>query len=172
MANTYTLIASNTLSSSAASVTFSSIPNTYTDLVLRWSVRTDYGATRTGFRVAFNSITSGYSETYIIQYNTSTVASGTYTGNAYFNAEYIDGTGATANTFGSGEFYLPSYTASQNKPMSQFSVAEGNSAADTGMYVKAWLLSQTAAISSATLTANAGNFVSGSSFFLYGIKSS
>ena len=41
MPATYTLIASNTLSSSAASVTFSAIPATYTDLVLRWSSRTD-----------------------------------------------------------------------------------------------------------------------------------
>jgi hypothetical protein len=166
---TYTLISSNVLSSSAASVTFSSIPATYTDLVMRWSIRTDYGATRTGFRIAANSITSGYTATYLIQYNTSTVGSGQDSA-AYWFAEYIDGTGATANTFGSGEMYLPSYTVSQNKPASMFSVAEGNSAADTGMYVKALLLSNTAAITSLTATANTGNFVSGSSFYLYGIS--
>jgi hypothetical protein len=169
MANTYTLIESQVLGSSAASVTFSSIPATYTDLVLKWSVRTDYGATRTGFRLAANAITSGYTATYIIQYNSTTVGSGQDSA-AYWNAEYIDGTGATANTFGSGEFYLPSYTASQNKPASMFSVAEGNSAADTGMYVKALLLSNTAAVTSLTLTANTGNFVTDSSFYLYGIK--
>ena len=172
MANTYTLIASNTLGASAASVTFSAIPATYTDLVMRWSVRTDYGATRTGFDIAANSITSGYSETYIIQYNSTVISSGTYTTNDHFVAEYIDGTGATANTFGSGELYLPSYTASQNKPANMFSVAEGNSETATGMYVKALLLSDTAAVTSLTLTANTGNFVSGTSFYLYGIKNS
>ena len=166
---TYTLISSNVLSSSAASVTFSSIPATYTDLVMRWSVRTDYGATRTGFRIAANSITSGYTATYIIQYNATTVGSGQDSA-AHFIAEYIDGTGATANTFGSGEMYLPSYTVSQNKPASMFSVAEGNSAADTGMFVKALLLSNTAVITSLTATANTGNFVTGSSFYLYGIS--
>ncbi len=166
---TYTLISSNVLSSSAASITFSSIPATYTDLVVKWSVRTDYGATRTGFRIAANSITSGYTATYLIQYNTTVVGSGQDSA-AYWNAEYIDGTGATANTFGSGELYLPSYIASQNKPASLFSAAEGNSAADTGMYVKALLLSNTAAITSLTATANTGNFVSGSSFYLYGIS--
>ena len=41
MPATYTLIASNTLSSAAASVTFSAIPATYTDLVLRYSARSD-----------------------------------------------------------------------------------------------------------------------------------
>ena len=172
MPNTYKIISSNVLSTSAATVTFSAIPSTYTDLVMRWSVRTDYGATRTGFRIAANSITSGYSETYIIQYNSTVVGSGTYTGNAYFNGEYIDGTGATANTFGSGELYLPSYTVSQNKPSSMVSLAEGNSTTDTGMYLKALLLSNTAAITSLTLTANTGNFVSGTSFYLYGISNS
>lgn len=169
MATTYTLISSNVLSSSQASVTFSAIPSTYTDLVIKWSVRTDYGATRTGFKITANSITSGYSETFLLQYS-STATSGTYTGNTYFWGEYIDGTGATSNTFGSGEMYIPSYTASQNKPMSMFSVAEGNSTTDTGMYAKALLLSQTATISSLTMTANTGNFVSGTSFYLYGIS--
>jgi hypothetical protein len=172
MPSTYTLISSNVLVSSAASVTFSAIPSTYTDLVLRWSVRTDYGATRTGFRLRANSIaTNVYTGTYIIQYNSTTVASGSDS-NDRWSMEYIDGTGATANTFGSGELYLPSYTVSQNKPASLFSVAEGNSAADTGMYVKALLLSDTASVTSLTAIANTGNFVSGTSFYLYGIKDS
>lgn len=170
MASSRYLISSQTLGSSQASVTFSSIPSGYTDLVLKWSVRTDYGATRTGFKLTANSITSGYSETYLLQYS-STVTSGSYTGNAFFWGEYIDGTGATSDTFGSGEVYIPSYTVSQYKPMSLFSVAEGNSSTDTGMYAKALLLSQNAAISSLTATANTGNFVSGTSFYLYGLKS-
>ncbi len=169
MPATYTLIQATNLTGSQASVVLSAIPSTYTDLVVRWSVRTDYGATRTGFRIAANSITSGYTATYIIQYNATTVSGGQDSA-SYWNAEYIDGTGATANTFGSGELYLPSYTVSQNKPASMFSVAEGNSAADTGMYVKALLLSNTATISSLTMTANTGNFVSGTSFYLYGIS--
>jgi hypothetical protein len=172
MPSTYQLISSNVLTTSAASITFSSIPATYTDLVLKWSVRTDYGATRTGFRIVANSITSGYLETYIIQYNSTVVGTGEYKENAHFVAEYIDGTGATANTFGSGEMYLPLYATSQNKPASIFSVAEGNSTTDTGMYLKALGLLNTAAVTSLTLTANSGNFVSGSSFYLYGIKKS
>ena len=41
MPSTYTLISSNVLASSAASVTFSAIPSTYTDLVVRASIRSD-----------------------------------------------------------------------------------------------------------------------------------
>ena len=54
MATTYTLITSQTLASSAASVTFSSIPSTYTDLVLRVSARTDNAAVSDGFYVGLN----------------------------------------------------------------------------------------------------------------------
>ena len=59
-ANTYTLISSNVLGSSAASVTFSSIPATYTDLVLRVSARTDADDTSL---ITFNGTTTGYSKT-------------------------------------------------------------------------------------------------------------
>jgi hypothetical protein len=165
MANTYTLIASNTLASSAPTITFNSIPSSYTDLVVKWSVRTDYGATRTGFRIAANSISTGYTSTYLIQYNQTTVNSGSDSA-AYWIAEYIDGTGATANTFGSGELYIPNYAGNNYKSASMESVAEGNSATDTGMYIKALLLSNTAAVSSLTMTANTGNFVANTSFYL------
>lgn len=65
MANTYTLISSNTLTSSAASVTFSSIPATYTDLVLRISSRTDAAGATATVAAQFNGDTTSanYSET-------------------------------------------------------------------------------------------------------------
>jgi hypothetical protein len=166
------LISSQTLASSAASVTFSSIPATYTDLVLRTSLRVDSATTRTGAKLTLNSITTGYSETYLLNYDT-TATSGSYTGNAFFWNEYIDGANATASTFSSGELYIPNYAGSNNKPMSLYSVAEGNAATGYGAYAKAMLSSNAAAISSITLAGNStAQFVTGSSFYLYGIKNS
>ena len=55
-ANTYTLISSNVLASSAATVTFSSIPATYTDLVLRVSARNNDGVPFTYVGGTGNSI--------------------------------------------------------------------------------------------------------------------
>jgi hypothetical protein len=79
----------------------------------------------------------------------------------------------SANTFGSAEIYIPSYTASQNKPLSTFGVVENNSAAGGDTEIDAWanLYRDTAAISSIAINARA-TFAAGSSFYLYGIKNS
>ena len=58
MANTYTLIQAQTLVSSAASVTFSSIPGTYTDLKIVASSRN--ASTFGTSYVRFNGTTTGY----------------------------------------------------------------------------------------------------------------
>lgn len=171
MANTYTLISSNTLTSSAASVTFSSIPSTYTDLVLRISARTDRGGTSDRLRLTYNSDTStNYSNMAIIGDGATAIPQ--YASNAaYMQDFYIDGNSATANTFGSTEIYIPSYLASQNKPVSGFSAMEHN-AVTAYLSGVAALWRNTAAITSINITKIGTNFVSGSSFYLYGIKNS
>lgn len=169
---TYNLIASNTLSSSAASVTFSAIPSTYTDLVLRVSSRSDNATIYETMKITYNNNTSAiYSTTRLIDDSSGTVTSTRQTGRTNFNDPYNSGTSATSNTFSSVEIYVPSYTVSQNKPISVFAVGENN-ATDAAISVRANLFSSTAAISSIEIANFSGNFVSGSSFFLYGIKNS
>ena len=174
MANTYTLISSNTLSSSAASVTFSSIPSTYTDLVVKISARTDRATTSTGIRLTFNgSSAASYSYVYVL--GSGTTASSSRTSNntvATFGS--VAAATSTANTFSSHELYIPSYNnTSQNKPFSSSNAYENNTAAaELSAYANLW--SNTSAISSITFTqAGTGtNFVTGSSFYLYGVKNS
>jgi hypothetical protein len=168
MANTYTLIASNTLTGTTASVTFSSIPGTYTDLVLRFATRDSSSAVFRAIDMSFNSSTSNFSYTRIVG-SGSTVTSSRSTTNNGIPAASVGDT-ATSNTFSNGELYLPNYTASQNKPFSVSVVTENNA---TEAYATAFagLWSNTSAISSISFAASA-NFLSGSSFFLYGIKNS
>lgn len=172
MPSTYTLISSNVLSSDTASVTFSAIPSTYTDLVLRCSYRgTNVAANALQARVTFNSTTSGYSFTEL--YGTGAAAASNR-GSSLANIELdqaADSAGNTTSTFTSVELYIPNYTVSINKPMSSFSAPEQNGTT-AYMSARAGLWSNTAAITSVTLTANVNNFVSGSSFYLYGIKNS
>lgn len=173
MANTYTLIQAQTLASAAATVTFSSIPATYTDLVLRVSARSNRVATTEYVTFTLNASASGYSETDLNGNGTAASSSRGTAGAAAFLG-IIPAASNTASTFANGEIYIPSYTASQNKQIGTFDVSEGNSAS-TGVWIQTFanLWSNTAAITSIALTPQSGgSFVTDSSFYLYGIKNS
>lgn len=168
------LIASNTLSSLAASVTFSSIPATYTDLVLRYSYRdNNNGVVQAFATINFNGSSSAvYSSTNLRNNNGNTVTSIRQTNSTYIE-QYPAGSGssATANTFGSAELYIPNYGSTSNIPFSSIGFAETNNTTIEAEGIVAGLWRGSAAITSITLTAET-NFVSGSSFFLYGLKNS
>jgi len=173
MANTYTLISSQTLSASAATVTFSSIPATYTDLAVKISARTD--VTNPDFMWRINGNTSSiYSDTQLEGDGTSPAS---YQDAAIdkFRMQHIgEGSAATSNTFGNYELYFPNYAGATNKVVSFYGVDENNSAssANTIIVAGASLALTTSAISQISFFLNSGNFVSGSSFYLYGIKNS
>ena len=175
MPATYTLISSNVLSSSAASVTFSAIPATYTDLVVRVSAKSDISGT--GARntyVEFNANTSAiYSDTELLTTwdgSANIALSYAWTGDTFLRNRYTTATASPADTFNSYELYIPSYTANQNKPMSVFGVVEQNSSQIAGIGVHAGLFRSTTAISSVKFSPESGNYVTGSSFYLYGIS--
>ena len=132
MATTYTLINSNVLASSAASITFSSIPATYTDLVLRFSARSDRSS---GFEIAgigLNNSAINISTTYLYStYSTSVGQSGRDSAATTSGLGWIDAVSQTANTFASGEVYIPSYTSSNTKQFGGVIFAENNA---TGAY--------------------------------------
>jgi hypothetical protein len=114
-----------------------------------------------------NGSTSNRSMRELYGYNGST-GSGTDT---TLRIGYIPGSSATANTFGSGEVYIPNYTSSNNKSSSADGVSENNSAlAVTAITANLW--SNTSAITSITIYALNGNLVEFSEFALYGISSS
>lgn len=171
MANTYTLISSNTVSgTSTTAITFSSIPGTYTDLVLRCSVR----APSSYLQLLANSIAgTSYSGTVlqVIQVPADNSPSSTRFSNA--SEATLNNTSVfnawTANTFSSVEIYIPSYTASQNKPISTWGVIEQN-ATDGRQGATASLIRDNAAINSLTIQQAGQIFTAGSSFYLYGIK--
>jgi hypothetical protein len=166
---TYTLISSNVLSSSAASVTFSSIPATYTDLVLRTSTRDDRADTQNAIRMRINGNTSTvYSLTRI--FGDGTNPSSQRLSNQDFSQIYYENSAnTTANTFTNGEFYFPNYLASQNKPISAFMAQERN-LTEAFIANSAILFSSTAVITSLSFEPASSSFVSGSSFYLYGIS--
>ena len=169
MPSTYTLISSNVLSSAAASVTFSAIPSTYTDLVVRWSGRGDGAGS---YYITFNG-TGGTSYSHTRITGSGSAASSGQASNAAF-IQYVaslEDSSYTANTFDSNEIYVPNYTTSNNKPTGGGGTMENN-ATSSFMNATAGLFRSSAAITSLTIAAQSGNLVSGSSFYLDGIKNS
>jgi hypothetical protein len=172
MPTTYTLIASTVLSS-PGSVTFSSIPQTYTDLVLQISSRTSRTNAVDVICVRPNSNSSTvYSYTYL-EASSGFPGSGNAGtgGTTEFRSGPTDGASATANTFGSSEIYIPNYTGSNKKAVSSTSFMENNSST-AYLQAVANLTQDTSAINSLLIFGLNNSFVAGSSFYLYGIKNS
>ena len=171
MPNTYTLISSTTLANSTTStISFSSIPQTYTDLVFRISSRstTTSGTYDTGY--FFNG--TDFSNTQI-QAVGSTASSVRTTGtDAAGGGMWSPTANVTADTFNSSEIYWPNYKSTASQPYSVFTVVENNSSTANVILATAQLWQSTSALTSVTLYVGSAAFVAGSSFYLYGIKNS
>ena len=168
MANTYQLIEAQTLTTTTASVTFSSIPQTFTDLIIKISAR-DSGDNQASIK--FNSSTTGYSN--IRLQGTGVLAQSTTdssTAKGIMGYSVNQTTSRTANVFGNAEVYIPNYAGSTNKSFSSDGVEENNAIAAFSKLFTG-LLANTAAITSITLSAD-GTFATDSTFYLYGIKNS
>jgi hypothetical protein len=169
MANTYVLISSSTVGSGgAATITFSSIPSTYTDLLLNTSLRstTTGNANDRAAIVTFNGSASNYLAVRLVAYNGNTVASDTSTGIDI----YYTGTTGTANTFSNDSVYITNYASANNKSISVENASEQNSSTKNWLSLYAWRWADSAAISSITLTPDAGSFAQYSTAYLYGIS--
>lgn len=168
MANTYTLIQTIPITSSVASVTFSAIPQIYTDLVLKAFARTDRAAgISDSILTQFNNTTTTYSGRFVFT-DGSSVGSQPYSSTTGFSATSA---GATSNVFSNCEMYISNYTGSTSKAFIDDNVIENNA---TFSYVlnDSGLWATSSAITSIVVVGGNGNIVSGSSFSLYGISKS
>jgi hypothetical protein len=171
MANTFELIASSTVGSGgASSISFTSIASTYTDLVLKISLRDGAGAFNDYILLQFNSSGgTAYSDRQLTG-NGSAASSANRSGNAQIYAIASSGSSNTANTFSNGEIYIPNYASSANKSISLDAVNENNGT-EAYANLTAGLWANSAAITSITITNNsATNFVQYSTAYLYGVK--
>jgi hypothetical protein len=163
MATTYEIISKTILGSSAASITFSSIPSTYTDLLIDVSSRNTAVDTENTF--SFNGSGANFSIRRLY-------GNGTTTGSdTLYGYSLTTTSGFTANTFSNNSIYIPNYLSSNFKSISIDGVAENNATA-SAQVLSAALWSNTAAITSITLQPTSGSYATGSSFYLYGIKNS
>ena len=156
-------------SGGAANIEFTSIPSTYTDLVLKFSGRFSGASNYTDNRLYFNNSTSGYSEKLLYGTGSSVGSASNALGYLTWGGGVVNGDSSTSNTFSNHEIYIPNYAGSTYKSVSTDSVTENNA---TGVFTMfdAGLWSNTAAITSIKIQPDSGTYMQYSTASLYGIK--
>ena len=164
--STYTPISSFTATTSISSVTIAGIPQNYTDLVLIMSAFGSVGGA--DIRVQVNSDTaSNYSLTRLVGYTTA--FSNRASSATYWQITNSVGIGSSSSEPTADVIQFMNYSNTttnktmlvrHNQPQSSFM----ETAAQVGLY------RSTSAITSITFSLSSGNYSTGSTFTLYGIK--
>jgi hypothetical protein len=160
---TYEPIATTTLGSATTTVTLSSIPSTYTDLVIIVNSSVATVNNSTNMRINGDSTSTGYSYT-ILSGSGTTASSTRYTSvnSILINFYAVPGTSTNPDISIVNIF---NYAGSTNKTI----LSRGNNASyGTDAIVGLWR--NTAAINSITFFQPSFNFNVGSTFTIYGIK--
>lgn len=162
----YTLIATQTLTASASSVTFSSIPQTYKDLVLEVTAQSSGTATIVGSQFRVNGDTgSNYSYTFVSG-NGTAASSGRGS-----NTVYAIAPGVSSSNISTGSLTFMSYSNTNVNKTILMRMARPDT--DTAAYVNLWR--STSAITSITVVSPDNGsasvpFIAGSTFKLWGVS--
>lgn len=170
--STYVAIATTTIGSGgAADITFTSIPSSYTDLIIKLSARGSYSVQAYSMSMRFNSDTGNNYTTKALYGSGTTSGSETSSSISYIPV-LINGNSSTASSFGSAEIYIPNYTKSKQKSSYTSAFSETN-ATGAYLYTTSNVWTGTSAITSITLNALSSYvFNQYSTATLYGIASS
>jgi len=175
MANTFTKIASTTTSNAVSTVVFSSIPQTYTDLIVlvsaRWNQNQE-SSPWSSYQIQFNGDSgSNYGSTY--GYGLGASGSGGARGTSQPGTQpgWLASSATSANVFGNSRLYIPNYTNSHYKQI----IGEGHTPNNTTTAINsisAGSWKNTASINSITFIyagAPSNLWAAQSTFTLYGI---
>jgi hypothetical protein len=171
MATTYTLITSAVVGSGGVTdIEFTSIPQTYTDLLLLTSLRDDRNISLNDGILSFNGSNSDFSRIYLETTNSANPTSDIQANN---NLVYATTAQATSSTFSSTQIHISNYTSSNNKPISMDHIILSNGTpSNLGFFTGLW--SNSSAITSLKISPSGSGikYVQYSTAYLYGIKNS
>ena len=155
----------------ASSIDFTSIPSTYTDLVVKLSGRSTDTTANDGseLRLQFNADTGSNYSRRMLYGDGGAVGSSSATTTG-MRVGFVDTNGNTSSTFSNTEIYIPNYAGSSQKSVSADSVVEGNVAQYMYATLIAGLWTGTSAITSIKLYIPSFNFVQYSTAYLYGVS--
>jgi hypothetical protein len=168
------LIDEQVLDSAAKTVTFSSIPQTYTHLKIIYDARSTLSDTSDPVRGKINNdSTSGhYAYQYTSRSSNVTTGDDVYGSIDSFFVGQIVAASGLSNASGQGEILITNYkgTSFLKSLISTYGLIKAN--ADAGMGIgqtfSSWMVAD--AINRVDLWPFSGDFVAGSSFWLYGVK--
>jgi hypothetical protein len=164
------LISTTTVGAGGAANIEFSVPATYDDLLIVFSLRSDGSGSSFNTAIRFNGDTgNNYSYRRLLgEGSGSGISDGNTVGLPF--AGRHNGATSTASTFGTTSLYIPNYRSSTAKSFSVDSANENNATAAIQLII-AGLWTGTAAIDTIRLTDASGNsFVQHSSASLYGIR--
>lgn len=179
-ADAFELISTTLLSSTTSSVTFSSIPQTYKHLQIRWTGRnnvswgSDGGSTVYWMQV--NGSSSAVYSTHNLRGEYSSVSSASNSSLTYSRfLGSLANAFSPSNAFTGGVVDILDYTnSSTNKTLKSMAGYVSGSPEYGGLHVASSAFNTTGAVTSLTVgagnTPGSYNFISGSRFSLYGIK--
>jgi len=177
MATSFVLLSSVTVGSGgSAFVEFTSISQSYEDLLVKASVRTEVGQAVSNFNFQISGITTGYTaRNWLADFDGNATASGAETSNRSDGArQYANGSTSLSNLFTSLDFYFPNYTSSSHKIVYIDNAQSNNTAIGGGNALIAQnsvLLQNTSAITSLKFyEVSSANISQHSTFYLYGIS--
>lgn len=159
-------------------ITFNNIPQTYTDLLIKTSLRNDSSASSYPNTAIYfnNSLSTGLLSSRLLYSTGTTAGADAESGANFISKFYGQMATSTSGIFSNGEIYIPNYTSSIFKSIILESVEEDNSTAATNKLIialTAGLYRSNAPITSVTIAADAvagAKFVQHSSITLYGIS--
>ena len=152
----------------AATVTFSSIPQIYTDLVLLLSARNTSSGAENAI-AQLNATTTGYSNRFLQGNGSVTSSASTIGATNGLNIGLVNGTSATANTFSNLLITIPNYAITVTKTCSSDAVTENN-ASSAFQVVSSGSSSVTAAVTSLDVKLAFGStYAENTIAYLYGI---
>ena len=157
----------------AANIELTNIPQTYTDLIVKYSLK--HSNTQSTVRVTINSNTStNYKWRRLLGDGSSVGSDNHSTYGAGYNTALFSQTNSsvmTAGAFGNGEIYIPNYTSNDFKFISMDSVS-GNNASSAPLAILSGILENTSPVTSIQFAPEnaGGTFAQYSAVYLYGVS--
>ena len=172
LTNDYFLLSSTILTGNQASITFSSINQTYKHLQIRMTGRTDRASDNDTLFIRFNNNTSGYRAHFLMGDGSTVTSADRGTGLTRIDIQgAFTGNTSVASNFGAAVIDILDYAnTNKNTTVRYFGGLHNTSGTNRYISLASGLWNNTAAVTEILIDKNASNFVSGTRVSLYGIR--